>query len=80
MISNPASAGSPLSEKKQPRGAGRTFEVRANGGTNREKAPWPLDPAETRLVDVAIEVCDGRPSYFERNQSAIQPTAPGERG
>jgi len=41
---------------------------RGDGGFN---APWTwhLDPAETRLVDVAIEVCDGRPSYVERNQS-----------
>ncbi len=38
-------------------------------GEAGEKAPWHLDPAETRLVDVAIEVCDGRPSYVERNQS-----------
>lgn len=37
-----------------------------NGGFN---APWSwhFDPAETRLVDVAIEVCDGRPSYIEQH-------------
>ena len=29
---------------------------------------WHLDPAATRLVEAAIEVCDGRPSYVERNQ------------
>jgi len=39
-----------------------------NGGFN---APWTwhLDPAETRLVELAIEVCDGRPSYVEGHQS-----------
>jgi hypothetical protein len=38
-----------------------------NGGFN---APWTwhLDPAETRLVELAIEVCDGRPSYVETHQ------------
>jgi hypothetical protein len=38
-----------------------------NGGFN---APWSwhLDPADTRLVDVAIEICDGRPSYVEQHR------------
>lgn len=38
-----------------------------NGGFN---APWTwhMDPAATRFVELAIEVCDGRPSYVERNQ------------
>jgi hypothetical protein len=39
--------------------------VRAgNGGFN---APWSwhLDPAEVRLVEAAIELCDGAPSYVE---------------
>lgn len=37
---------------------------RGDGGFN---APWSwhLDPAETRMVEAAIEVCDGRPSYLE---------------
>ena len=37
---------------------------RGDGGFN---APWSwhLDPAETRLVEAAIEVCDGTPSYVE---------------
>ena len=41
---------------------------RGNGGFN---APWTwhLDPAETRLVEVAIELCDGRPSYVEEHQT-----------
>ena len=39
-----------------------------NGGFN---APWTwhLDPSETRLVEQAIELCDGRPSYVEEHQS-----------
>ena len=38
-----------------------------NGGFN---APWTwhLDPASVRFVEVAIEVCDGRPSYVETHQ------------
>jgi hypothetical protein len=41
---------------------------RGDGGFN---APWTwhMDPSETRLVEAAIEVCDGRPSYVERNQA-----------
>ena len=37
---------------------------RGNGGFN---APWSwhLDPAEVRMTEAAIEVCDGRPSYVE---------------
>jgi len=37
---------------------------RGDGGFN---APWSwhLDPAETRIVEAAIEVCDGTPSYVE---------------
>jgi hypothetical protein len=37
---------------------------RGDGGFN---APWSwhLDPAEVRLTEAAIEVCDGRPSYVE---------------
>ena len=37
---------------------------RGDGGFN---APWSwhLDPAEVRMAEAAIEVCDGRPSYVE---------------
>jgi len=37
-----------------------------DGGFN---APWSwhLDPDEVRLAEVAIEVCDGRPSYVEEH-------------
>ena len=37
---------------------------RGDGGFN---APWSwhLDPAETRIAEAAIEVCDGTPSYLE---------------
>jgi hypothetical protein len=39
-----------------------------NGGFN---APWTwhLDPSSLQFVEVAIEVCDGRPSYVEAHQS-----------
>jgi hypothetical protein len=38
-------------------------------GDGRFNAPWSwhLDPAETRMVEVAIEVCDGTPSYLEEH-------------
>lgn len=38
--------------------------VPGNGGFN---APWSwhVDPTSLRLTEVAIEVCDGRPSYVE---------------
>jgi hypothetical protein len=37
---------------------------RSNGGFN---APWSwsLDPDDVRMTEVAIELCDGRPSYVE---------------
>jgi hypothetical protein len=37
---------------------------RGNGGFNQPWS-WHLDPAGTTLVDLAIEICDGRPSYLE---------------
>ena len=46
-----------------------------NGGFN---APWTwhLDPADTRFVEAAIEVCDGRPSYLEQHQSEFPSYCP----
>ena len=35
-----------------------------NGGFNQPWS-WHFDPAETRFADVAMEICDGRPSYVE---------------
>lgn len=40
---------------------------KGDGGFNARWS-WHLDPAETRLVEVAIELCDGRPSYVEEHQ------------
>ena len=39
---------------------------RGDGGFN---APWSwhLDPALVRVAELAIEVCDGRPTYVEAN-------------
>ena len=37
---------------------------RGHGGFNQPWS-WHLDPAGTTFVDLAIEVCDGRPSYLE---------------
>jgi hypothetical protein len=40
--------------------------LRGDGGFN---APWSwhMDPEQVRLTEVAVEVCDGRPSYVEEN-------------
>jgi hypothetical protein len=52
------------------RGENRMFPIgplhRGDGSFN---APWSwhFDPAETRFTEVAIEVCDGTPSYVEAN-------------
>ena len=37
---------------------------RGDGGFNRQWS-WHLDPATVRAVDLAIELCDGRPSMVE---------------
>ena len=39
---------------------------RGNGGFNTPWS-WHLDPAETRVTEIAIEVCDGRPTYVEEH-------------
>jgi hypothetical protein len=41
---------------------------RGDGGFN---APWTwhLDPDEVRMVEAAIELCDGQPSYVEAHQA-----------
>jgi hypothetical protein len=49
-------------------GSASTFPAgplrRGDGGFNQPWS-WHLDPAETRMVEAAIEVCDGTPSYVE---------------
>jgi hypothetical protein len=54
------------------RGARSTFPLGplrvGDGGFNRPWS-WHLDPAETRLVESAIELCDGQPSYVETHQA-----------
>jgi hypothetical protein len=39
--------------------------LRAGDGGFNQPWSWHLDPAETRMTEAAIEVCDGRPSYVE---------------
>jgi hypothetical protein len=48
---------------------------RGDGGFN---APWSwhLDPAEVRLTEAAIEVCDGLPSYVESHQAEFPTYCP----
>jgi len=38
--------------------------LRGDGGFNGPWS-WHLDPTATQVVEVAIEVCDGTPSYVE---------------
>ncbi|HSL69378.1 MAG TPA: hypothetical protein VK864_04010, partial [Longimicrobiales bacterium] len=40
--------------------------VRGDGGFNTGYS-WHLDPATVEVVDLAIEVCDGRPSDLEED-------------
>jgi hypothetical protein len=42
--------------------------LRAGDGGFNQPWSWHLDPEETRFVEVAIEVCDGRPSYVEEHR------------
>jgi hypothetical protein len=48
---------------------------RGDGGFN---APWTwhLDPDQTRLVEAAIEICDGTPSYVETHQDEFPTNCP----
>lgn len=39
---------------------------RGDGGFNSPWS-WHFDPDEVRLTEVAVEVCDGLPSYVEEN-------------
>ena len=43
--------------------------LRSGDGGFNSPWSWHLDPDETQLVEVAIEVCDGLPSYVETHQS-----------
>jgi hypothetical protein len=43
--------------------------LRSGNGEFNAPWTWHLDPEEVRLVEAAIEVCDGRPSYVEAHQS-----------
>jgi hypothetical protein len=39
--------------------------LRAGDGGFNAPWSWHFDPAEVRVAEMAIEVCDGRPSYVE---------------
>lgn len=41
--------------------------LRRGSGPGAHNAPWSwhLDPADVRMAEVTIELCDGRPSYVE---------------
>jgi hypothetical protein len=59
---------------EQIRGLNRMFPLgplRAGDGGFNQPWTWHLDPDETRLVEAAIEVCDGRPSYVETHRDGF---------
>jgi hypothetical protein len=39
----------------------------AGAGNHNAPRAWHLDPDDIEIVDAAIEVCDGRPSYVDAN-------------
>lgn len=43
--------------------------MRGDGGFNQPWS-WHLRPDSVRMVEVAIELCDGQPSYVEENLDA----------
>jgi hypothetical protein len=45
---------------------------RGDGGFNRPWS-WHFDPDRVRMVEVAIEVCDGRPTYVESHLDDFLP-------
>lgn len=49
--------------------------IAGNGGFNGPWS-WHLDPARTRFVEAAIEVCDGRPSDVEGDRAAYTQYCP----
>ena len=44
--------------------------LRAGPGQGNHNTPytWHLDPAQTTMADLTIEVCDGMPSYVEAHR------------
>jgi len=60
---------------EQMSGESRRFPagpLRRGDGDFNAPWSWHLDPAETRMVENAIEVCDGSPSYVEAHQADFQ--------
>jgi hypothetical protein len=49
--------------------------IAGDGGFNSPWS-WHLDPVRTRFVEVAIEVCDGRPSDVENDRAAYTQYCP----
>lgn len=43
--------------------------LRSGNGSFNAPWTWHLDPGSVRFVEVAIELCDGRPSYVETHQA-----------
>ena len=48
--------------------SGRSQAIALYGGFNGPWT-WHLDPDQTQMVEAAIEVCDGKPSYVEAHKS-----------
>jgi hypothetical protein len=52
--------------------------LRAGDGGWNAPWSWHLDPAQTRMVEAAIEVCDGTPSYVEAHVEDFPTYCPWE--
>jgi hypothetical protein len=50
--------------------------LRSGDGGFNSPWTWHLDPSSVRFVEIAIEVCDGRPSYVEVHQSEFATFCP----
>ena len=49
--------------------------LQGSGGFN-DPWTWRLDPDQTRMVEAAIEVCDGTPSYVESHKTEFPQYCP----
>lgn len=70
FVRDPAAADALLRLHRGAAGVSRLFpngRILAGPGARNHNAPfrWHLDPDQIEMVELAIELCDGRPSYVE---------------
>lgn len=70
FVTNPVAIGE-LIRLRQGSGLGKipNGRILRGSGAGGHNAPrlWHLDPEDIEVVDAAIELCDGRPSYVDAN-------------